>query len=214
MQRFSPPKSAAVLALAFALAAGLAGWMRSMEREVTRRATLDGTDPGTFPPRPVAEVVSAVAAMKLITVQIDTHVEVASTDTSWRGDVAAKVKVPVRLHYGTDLAAIDASGIAYSPLRGMYILRIPRPTRLSTEIIGAESSEVETGWLRLRSRAGEYHLGLARKAVADQARRMTLSDADADKVQSTTREQVASLVRSIVGERAMVHVLFKDGPES
>jgi len=164
--------------------------------------------------RPVAEVATALAAMKLISVEIDTSVTVERGDASWRGDVSAKVTVPVRLAYGTDLSKMTARSVAFSgllPGGGAYVVRVPRPVRLATEVYSErEKAEVQAGGLRLRSRAGEYYLGLARRDAAPTARELVLLPEDAARVERVTREQVEKLVRTIAGPEAKVSVLLED----
>lgn len=200
-----------MLILAAALFAGLALTMRRAQREAAAAATdlLDAP-----PPRPVADVASAVRAMNLVTVEIDAKVKVERGDDNWRGEAWASIEVPVRLHYGCDLSGLESSAVAYSPLAGSgYVVRIPRPRRIATEIFGAqESVQVRTGWLRLRSRAGEYYLGLARRDASDRARDLVLLPDDAARVERETRDRVAQLVRSIVGPRAAVEVVFAETP--
>jgi hypothetical protein len=160
--------------------------------------------------RPPAEVASALRAMKLVTVEVDSAVTVQRGDASWRGDVSAKVTVPVRLSYGTDLSAMSVAGVGYTPLGGAYVVRVPRPTRIATEIFGdKEKAQVEAGGLRLRSRAGEYYLGLARRDASEAARELELLPDDARRVTQTTREQVERLVKSVVGDSARVRVVFE-----
>jgi hypothetical protein len=74
-----------------------------------------------------------------------------------------------------------------------------------------EDTEVRLGWARLRSRAGEYYLGLARKALHEEAQRMTLGPDDAAMVRRTTREQVADVVRRIAGPGSEVEVVYVPG---
>jgi len=204
---------------AAAIAAGLAAYLH-----LAQTAALDAVrrDPRLVmdaPPRPVAEVTSAVRAMKLVTVEIDTKVKVDRGDTSWRGDVLASVEVPVRLQYGTDLSKMRVDGVNFSSVLGaerpggadlgVYVIEVPRPMRIATEIFGAqEAAEVQIGWLRLRSRAGEYYLGAARRDASDGARDLTLLPADAKRVERETLGQVEALVRALVGERAGVIVRF------
>lgn len=198
--------------LAAGLFAGLAIVMRQAQR--TAVAAAEQADP-VRPPRPVTEVASAVRAMKLVSVEIDTRVKVERGDESWRGDVMASVVVPVRLYYGTDLSKLSGDAVAFSPLigAGSYVVRIPPPTRIATEVFSErEQVEVSTGWLRLRSRAGEYYLGLARRDASDQARDLALLPADEERVERETKERVGQLVRSIVGERAKVEVVIAGGP--
>lgn len=198
-----------VIGVACALFALLAVQQRVMESRAVRRALVDERLGGA--PRPLADVAAAARSLKLVTVEIETSVTATVTDESWRGDVSATVSAPARLMYGTDLSRMEASRVGFSSIEGRYAVRIPRPQRLATEVFPErESARVETGWLRLRTRAGEYMLGLARRALNEQARKMVLRDEDAGRVRAATCEQVARLVRSIVGEQTSVVVTIDE----
>lgn len=166
---------------------------------------------GATPPKDVGEVSRALASMKLVTVEVETKVKVRRGEESWRGDVLAEVEAPVKLLFGTDLSRMKVSGAAWSPVTGAYVVRVPRPERIGTEVYGEmEKTDVQTGWARMRSRAGEYYLGQARRDVSKAAREMTLRAEDARRVEDSTRERVAAMVRSIVGERIDVVVVLED----
>lgn len=204
----------AALALAGTLFAGLAWWLHAQQAGAVRSALLAASLDA--PPREPADVTSALRAMKLVTVEIDTRVTVERSDRGWRGDVSAKVTVPVRLSYGTDLSKMKTEAVGFSALgaaAGTYVVRVPRPTRVATEVFSEkERADVEAGWLRLRSRAGEYYLGLARRDAPEAARDLTLRPEDAERVERVTREQVETLVRTIVGKDARVRVVFDEAP--
>ncbi len=198
-----------VVGAACALFAALAVQQRVMESRAARRALVD--ERLGEAPRPLADVAAAARSLKLVTVEIETSVTATVTDESWRGDVSATVSAPARLMYGTDLSRMEALRVGFSAIEGRYAVRIPRPQRLATEVFPErETARVETGWLRLRTRAGEYILGLARRALNEQARKMVLRDEDAEKVRAATCEQVARLVRSIVGEQTSVVVTIDE----
>ncbi len=201
-----------LVALALAVFGLTASWMRSMEREALRGGAInDQFDPaGNL--RPLADVTRAVRELKLVTVVIDTQARSERSDESWRGDVTASVRAPVRLMFGTDLSRLESEAIVYSPVSRAYHVRVPAPTRLSTEVDGGqEQAEVSVGWARLRSRAGEYWLGQARRGLYEEARRLTLSPDDAEEVRRATREQVAAMVRRVVGD-VPVTVSFEESP--
>lgn len=195
--------------------AALAGWMYTQQSAQLASAQAAARINAAAPPRPIAEVARAVAAMKLVTVEIDTKVRIERGDESWRGDVLAAIELPVRLSYGTDLSQMEVDQLAFSPLTGTYIVRIPRPTRISTQTYSEKAPpQVTTGWLRLRSRAGEYYLSQARKDGSRAADELELLPADAARVESKTREQVEKLLKAIVGEKTGVVVRFKDDSPS
>ncbi len=196
---------------------GLATYLHEMQEGIVSAAKAQSLLDADKPARPLAEVTQAVRAMKLVTVEIDTKVKVERGDSSWRGNVQASVEVPVRLSYGTDLSKLEMDAITFSSLlgegRGGYVVRINRPTRIATEVFSEKDAPlVSTGWLRLRSRAGEYYLSQARRDLSDQARELVLLPEDAERVEKTTKEQMAAMIRSIVGAKASVEVIFKDEP--
>ncbi len=202
----------AVVAGASVFGAG-AWWVR---REQARAvgALVEASRPEPAP-APLEDVARAVRSLKLVTVEIDTVVTVERGDESWRGDVSAKVRVPVKLMYGTDLAAMKTTDVTFTRLlgaRGAYVVRVPSPTRIATEVMGEkEETDVRTGWLRTRSRAGEYYLGRARRDAPLAAREMELLPEDAARVRRVTQEQVAALIRSVVGPGPEVRVVVEGG---
>lgn len=201
------------LLTALALFAGLA-WFMSYHQAAALRAPAvndrlapDGT------PRPEATIARAVRAARLVTVILETTVTAQSLSPSWRGDVTASVRAPVRLMFGADLSDFSEAAVKTDPFGSSYVVTLPRPARIATEVLGeGERADVSVGWLRLRSVAGEYHLGLARKGLYEAARAMTLKPQDAELVERATRERVTELIRAVAGERAAVEVRFIDAP--
>jgi nucleoid-associated protein YgaU len=204
----SVPARVLVLALSCAaIGAGIGLLAGAWERAGVRAALAEAPVPEE-PLRPEA-VAAAVRAMKLVTVEIDTTVTLRRGDTSWRGDVVADLTVPVRLSYGTDLSSVRGESVGYSALDGL-VVRIPAPTRLATEVFPErEAATVETGWLRLRSRAGEYYLGIARRDAARAARELQLRPDDQAQVERVTREQVEALLRALTDGRVPVRVVIE-----
>jgi hypothetical protein len=200
-----------LLVMAGLLFAGLAAFMRNLEAEALRGAGVreEVTAAGTI--RPLADIAELLRQSKLVTVEVRTYVSSEISNESWRGGVTARVDAPARLLYGSDLSRLEARAIAYSPVAKTYLVRIPPPERIASEIFASdEEIAVQVGWLRLRSRAGEYYLGLARRALSDRAREVRLSAADAERVRQGTLEQVAAMVQSIVGERVQVQVDYDE----
>lgn len=193
--------------------AGLAWWTWSAQQEQLAAARASATVNADQPPRPVAEVTSAIATMKLITVEIDTTVKVERGEESWRGNVLASIQVPVRLSYGIDLSGMEVSKLAWSPAARAYVITVPSPVRIATQIFSEKAPpQVQVGWLRLRSQAGEYFLGQARKDAPVVASSVELLPADAMKVEELTQQQLAAMVRTIVGTEVGVVVRFKAPP--
>lgn len=202
---------AAVLAGAAAVFLLTLVWLRRAEMEVIGAARIDERLREDGSARPLAEVVRAVRAQKLVTAEVLTSVTVAAGDENWRGAVSARVRAPVKLLYGVDLSGLNVEAVSVSPLNGAYVLRVPRPSRIATEVYSeGEEIDVTLGWARLRSRAGEYYLGQARRALHDEARALVLGDQDAAFVERTARQQLADLVKKVVGPGAEVAVVFED----
>src|SRR4051812_2070604 len=201
-----------VSVLAICVMVALAAYLHQVQETILSQARAQAILDASKPTRPLAEVTQAVRSMKLITVEIDTKVKVERGDVSWRGDVVASVESPVRLSYGTDLSTMDVDAVTFSSLmggHGSYIVKVPRPTRIATELFNQDdSAAVRTGWLRLRSRAGEYYLSQARKDLPGEARDLVLLPEDAAKVEAVTKQQVAAMVKSIVGQDADIVVVF------
>jgi hypothetical protein len=165
---------------------------------------------------PAAQVQQAVRAMDLVAVRLDTSVRAESGDESWRGDVRASVRADARLYFGVDLSRVRIDALRAGEWIKAYRVIVPEPRRIATEVLRErESPDVRVGWLRLRSRAGEYHLGLARQGLADAARDLRLTPEDEAMVREQTRQRVADLVRAIAGEAAQVMVEFREpSPDS
>lgn len=205
-------RSTALIGLAAVLVAG-GTWVRL---RVMERRSLAGVAEVETPASVMdtARVLGSVRQLKLVTVEIATHVNAESIDESWRGDVRARVDAPVKLHFGTDLSRLRADSVRANALGNSWIVTVPPPERVATEVFGErEETDVRVGWLRSRGMAGEKQLGLARRDLYDSARRLRLTPDDAQRVRAGTREQVAALVRTIVGPWASVTVRFEDEVE-
>ncbi len=181
--------------------AGLAAYMHVQQRNLTSDTRAAALLNSAAPPRPVAQVASALAAMKLVTVEIDTKVRVQRGETSWRGDVSAAVELPVRLSYGVDLSTLTSLHLGFSVLEGRagaYIVSIPPPERIATQIMTERvPPELNVGWLRLKSMSGEYYISQARKDAPRAAMDLELLPEDARRVEELTIAQVRALVRSL-----------------
>lgn len=188
-------------------------YLREAEDRVRRDAGAVAAGAGAVPQ--VAEIDRALDAMSLVTVILETRVTSAARDESWRGDVDARVIVPVRLFFGTDLASARVTVADLGPVSRVYTIHAPPPQRLATELItGGEQTSVSLGWLRYRTRAGEYYLGQARKALSEQAAALVLDEDQSAQVRTSTRQRVESLVRLVLGpadaDCARVNVVFDD----
>jgi|CXWL01.1.fsa_nt_gi hypothetical protein len=192
--------------------AGLGWWLRAEDR---RFATPPITDPlreaVPLVMDRVPEVARAVRSMQLVTVEVQTSVTSTAGDAGLLGAVNAKVTVPVRVLYATDLSKIESSAIMFSPIHRAYLVRVPTPTRIAAEVLGQfEQAEVSTGWLRSRASTGEFFLGLARRGVHAQAQDLLPTVEQAAEIREGTREQVRALVQSIVGAGTPVQVRLED----
>lgn len=194
-----------------AVFAGLAFVMRSQQGELLSTATIASQFDEEGKLRPLAEVVETTRALKLVTVTVDSRVRTKVADERWRGTASAVVEAPVRYVYGVDLSGLNPDAFRLGKILGIYEITIPQPTRIAAEVDGSNPVEeiVEVTGARLRSRAGEYYLGLARKAIYDEARKSALPRETMDDISTKTREQVENLVRRFVGPSADVRVRYK-----
>lgn len=194
-----------------AVFAGLAFVMHSQQGELLSTATIGSQFDETGKLRPLAEVVETTRALKLVTVTVDSRVRTKVADERWRGTASAVVEAPVRYVYGVDLSGLNPDAFRLGKILGIYEITIPQPTRIAAEVDGSNPVEeiVEVTGARLRSRAGEYYLGLARKAIYDEARKSALPRETMDDISTKTREQVEDLVRRFVGPTADVRVRYK-----
>lgn len=197
--------------LAAVVFAGLAVYMRSQERRALSSPMIRDQVLASGRVRPLADVAKVIARMQLVTAEVQTTIKTEMSDDNWRGLASATVEAPARFLYGVDVSDLDVRNIGFSPAASTYLIRIPPPRRVATEVCGDdETIKVQVGWARLRSVAGEYYLGLARKALYTKAREMTLSPADAARVRETTLAQVQDAVKHLVGDQASVSVIFDD----
>lgn len=215
------PSIVAVLLGAVLLAGSLAAYLRWEQERALGGVRLAGEGAAVGPdgkarrpaaPPQVADVSKAVRAMQLVTVTLDTSVTVRARDESWRGNIDAEIRVPVRLYFGTDFSAASVESIRLGGGRGLvdaYVVRVPEPRRIATETYPElEQARVDAGWMRFRSIGGEEVLGHARRSLGEESRRMVLTLADQAMVRDQTRRRVEDLVRAIAGERASVRVEF------
>jgi len=162
----------------------------------------------------LAEIQRAFNVMQFITVVLETKVSSASSDESWRGDVKASVQSRARLLYGVDLAAATLERDTVGILDRLTI-RLAQPQKLASELVGTpnpgeETPEVELGWLRFRTRAGEYHVGEARRLLPQAIALMKLSTRDSEMVREQTADRVRSLARMFVTPEVLIRVKFEE----
>lgn len=205
--------AASAAAVAVTVFAVVFAWQRLAEKramEAFRAAIAQQMDTrGEL--RPLADIARTASTNQLVTVELLTTVRATAEHESWRGGVRASVEAPARLLYGTDLSGLTKADVEYLPVFGLYRVRVPAPTRVASEVLPGERREdVSLGWMRLRSRAGEYYLGQARDALPAEAQRLVLDAAQDQDVRARTREQVRRLVGAIVGGADKVRVSFAD----
>lgn len=207
------------LLLALVVCAALAGYLRGVERRIREAGRAVGAPAIVATPAPV-QITRLLRTLKLVAVEIGTVVEATSTDESWRGDVAATISAPARLCFGVDLAD-ERTSLRINPLMPLtspaaraYILTTPEPRLIAAEVLGPSTSGVAVGWARLRDRAGEFHLGLARERLHEAARAAALRPDDRARVLQATREQLVALVRLFAGESASIEIEFLPAPST
>ena len=155
-------------------------------------------------PRPLAEIVQRIRAAKLVTVELTTAITVTIDNPSWRGDARAEVTAPVRYLYAVDLSDVTVSNTTVDGAT-VYLVRIPRPERIAVEVdtLNTIDEDVEVTGTRMRARAGETALSLARKQLSEQARQRALRPADRGWIEQETLDRVRGLVERIVAPAAV-----------
>lgn len=166
----------------------------------------------TGEPAPVIRAERTLAALKLMTVQLDTFITARTDESSWLGSTQAQVRAPVRFSYGVDLAdPARPVKLQQDSVTKAYTLTAPEPRRLAVEVMGtSETPSVRVSGLHMRDLSGEYTLGRARVALYDQARSAVLTQEQSDQLSTLTKAQLVRLVRTLVneGEGASVRVVL------
>ena len=154
------------------------------------------------------EILSAAKSLKLATVEIRTTAKAHLTDPTALGTVDVSIEAPARLLYGCDLSALTTERIAYSPVSSTYVLSVPQPTRIATEVnTAAEKVETSTGWFRTQAQTDKL-LALARTQLQHEADELRESDEQRSQILRDTRDQLLALVHRIVGDDTPVEVHF------
>lgn len=155
------------------------------------------------------KIASACKDLKIITSVINTRLIVRESDENWRGEAAATIEVPVRLHYGVDLQSLPPDAVRIGPDGVSYILQLPKPRRLSVEVLPEVGEpQMNVGWGRWKSWAGEQMLAEARKKALTESQKFIPGADDMIRVRQQTAEQMEALVKRIAGEHAKVRVEF------
>jgi hypothetical protein len=198
------------LALSAALTISLAWLLWRQQEQVVQTALARPSVDSQGRPPPLAEVVQATRALKLVTVVVDATVETQRTHSNWRGTVTASAECPVRYLFGVDLSNLAEQAVRLAAL-GTYTICAPQPELIAAEAqTDATRDQVTVSGLRFRSLAGEAQLGLARRDISSAARRQEFPPELIESVRAQTREQIASAVQALLGGRA--HVLVRFAP--
>jgi hypothetical protein len=196
---------ASVLALALVLALGLYTHQSLALR--TGQSIAASHSANSSP----AAIARHVRAASLVTSRLETTVRAQAADTGWNGTVVATVEAPAVLSYGVDLSRFDASRIRISGIGGVCVLTVPPPARVATEVrTHEETFRIELGGLALRAVGGEHQLGLARTRLYEQAARFRPNPVQMSEIRAAAREQIARVVRALLGEPSVVRVVFED----
>jgi hypothetical protein len=209
------PLFAGLVALAVVGGALLMAWERQQSRLEAERAVeaAAAARAERLGLPQLAQIRRALEAMQLLTVVLETQVSSTSKDESWRGDVTATVRSRARLLYGVDLSTATVERESMGPLEKL-ILTVPPPRRMASELVDtpagdpAATPEVALGWLRFRTRAGEYQVGEARRMLPAAVAAMTLSPRDAEMVRDQSADRLKQMVRLFVGPEVFVEVRF------
>lgn len=161
---------------------------------------------------PIAEVARLAREMKLITVTVDSTVKATRRDQRWRGTAAATVEAPVRHSYGVDLAGLTDGAFKYDYLRRGYVVTLPPPKRIASEVDGSHPTrqEISVTGTRFKKLSGMEQLHEAHKAIYSEALKQQLPKDRREEVRRVTREQVAAALGAIVGGDYEVRVKFED----
>ena len=115
--------------------------------------------------------------------------------------------------YGVDLSKIESTDDCLDPFKHTYLIRIPESKRLAVEVNPSKAAEqVSVTGTRLRTRAGEYLLGLARRDLYEEACRAVLSPDELREIREESRRRVEELVTAVCGSNTSIAVAFQDGP--
>ena len=213
----SLPASALVIArspafLAVVLFLGLAAFLHHQQKKFLGNSDLSAQLDKSGKLRPLSEVIETTRALKLVTVVKVSRVRTEMKDEKWRGTASATVEAPVRYVYGVDLSELKPERFQKTPLFDIYDIRIPKPTLVAVEVDGSHPVEevIKVSGMRFESRAGQFLLGLARKAIYDQARNNVLAKADMDDIQLKTIEQIEGFIRAFVGRHSRIRVTIDE----
>ncbi len=211
-------KTQILITLCLAVTIAFVTWSLIRDHRREQRMALLMTQRAVIDP---AAVAAAARTMKLITVQVTTKVRVEkNVDSFFFGEGKTAVETPVVVNFGTDLSKLESKGVeVLGAGEGARVrVRIPRPTCVGLSVIGdATTTSVEKNWRRFGWWSGESQVKDAKLEAFDQANRIrmqpiekSLTPADLDKVHTMTREQMATLIKVIVGEGIDVEVKFDD----
>src|SRR5688500_4011809 len=150
---------------------------------------------------PVAEVARLAREMKLVTVTVDSTVKATRRDERWRGTASATVEAPVRHSYGVDLSGLTDGAFEYDYVRRGYVVTLPAPKRIASEVDGAhpKREEIAVTGTRFKKLSGMEQLHAAHKAIYDEAVRQQLPKDRGEEVRRVTREQVAAALGAKIG---------------
>jgi hypothetical protein len=149
--------------------------------------------------RPLIQFAQAAKTLDLVTVVVRDRMTSATHQEHWRGNVDVSFEVPVTYQYGVSLAGIKPESFSLLPGSKTFRVEIPKPRRLSTEVFTekAEKEKIEVGWLRLRSRAGNFLLHQAYKNVRAEAERRVLPPAKRQEIERDNLQQVKKLLQHL-----------------
>ncbi len=187
---------------------GLMMWAQQQQRlnESPIEAPLD--EQGRL--RPLANVREAVRAMELVTMRVHGTVTKTVRDKRWRGTAEATIEAPVTYLYGVDLSKLAEQDVCFEPFSRTWMIRIPEPKRLAVVVNPAAGEDhVRVTGTRLRSRAGEYMLSLARRDLYQEACRTTLPADELAEIRDESRRRVEELAETMCGDDVRVAVAFR-----
>jgi len=199
---------ALVLAVLASPALLLLNWTDERSAPVTVATPSSGNSATT---KPAIDVIAVTRQLKLVTVRIDSIVRTTSTDPRWNGTASATLEAKVAYSYGVDLSDLPASALRPIPSGG-YVIVIPPPQRLSTEVDTSHpvNEVVSATGMRFKRFSGQQQLTAAHKTIYDRAKSQPLPPQTMTLVRQQTAEQVQMLLGNLLADGRTIIVRFSD----
>lgn len=187
------------------------GWLRTFNSDQLGQSQVAEMFDAGGQLRPAVEIARTLAASKLITVEMETHVTSSAEDPLWRGTARATIFAPVKLSYGVDLEHADAKSLdMWAGARWLFVT-VPKPKLIAVEPdLQRMEERIEVTGTRTRSRAGDTQRQLATKRLEEEARRLALTPEQQLEVEEMSKRQIEKLLAGLVASRYEIKVTFSN----